>query len=788
MSAHLRTDSRAKSYAEHLAEADAYIHDVMREARAPVVREARGALPLQRRSFLKLAGASGAGLVLGFHLPSKAFAATETPQTAAEASKDQSINAFVRIAPDNKITIYSKAPEIGQGIKTAFGLIIAEELDADWNHVVVEQADYNPKVYGYQGAGGSTSIPRAWDQLRQAGAGAKAMLIAAAAKKWNVPAAEITAKESVLTHAASGKTATYGSLADAAAKMPVPDPASLTLKTRAQYVLLGRRHRGVDDPKIVTGKPLFGIDVQLPGMLYCNFTKCPAVGGKVKSFNEAEIKAQPGVVDAFAVEGTGKPTECMPGVAIIARNTWQAFQAKTKLQVVWDESEASKDSTTAFSARARDYAKTFPPVHVTGADSDLDTDVGNVDKSFAADGAKIVEAYYEYPFAAHANMEPQNTTAHWHDGLIEIWCPTQQPNRGQPLVQSALGGLPDDKVVIHQTRAGGGFGRRLMNDYMVEAAVIAKRVNAPVKVQWTREDDFTHDFFRPAGYHAFKGAVDKNGHLDAWAEHFITFTADGKKPVSGGDYSDYLTYSTKAPNLRRGVTMMPLKIPTGPWRAPGDNAQVFAQQSFMAEMALASGRDHVQFLIDAVNRNVPELAPKDPKKVNFNPARATGVIKLCAQKAGWGRKLPKGRGLGLAWCYSHAGHVAQAVEISVSADKRITIHRVVVAADIGPVVDMAGAEAQAQGASVDGFSTAMGLQINIENGRIQQQNYNAYPMLRIPFTPKAVEAHFIQSDNPPTGMGEPALPAMAPALAHAIFQVTGERLRQMPFRKFGYSV
>jgi isoquinoline 1-oxidoreductase beta subunit len=758
------------------AESDTYVRELMREARALPEPRTAGPLPLKRRSFLKLAGASGAGLMIGFHVP-KARAATETPQMASEASKDQSINAFVRIAPDNKVTVYSKAPEIGQGIKTAFGLIIAEELDADWNHVVVEQADYNPKVYGYQGAGGSTSIPRAWDQLREAGAAAKAMLITAAAKEWKVKASEIVAQNSRLTHAASGKTGTYGQFANAAAKMPVPDTKSLVLKTRAQYRLLGRRHRGVDDPKIVSGKPLFGIDVQLPGMLYCNFAKCPAVGGKVKSANYAEIKAMPGIVDCFAVEGTGKPTECMPGVAIIAKNTWSAFEARKKLNVQWDESEASKDSTTRFSAQAKEFAKKFP--------AEADSNVGDVDKSFANAG-KTVEAYYEYPFASHATMEPMNTTAHWHDGLVEIWSPTQQPNRGQPLVQAALG-IPEDKVVIHQTRAGGGFGRRLMNDYMVEAAVIAKRVNGPVKVQWSREDDFTHDFFRPAGYHAFKGAIDKNGKLDAWQEHFITFTADGKKPVSGGNYSDYLEYSTKAPNLRRGVTMMPLMIPTGPWRAPGDNAQVFAQQSFLAEMAHASGRDHVQFLLDAVNRDVPELAPKDAK-VNFNPARAAAAIKLCAEKAGWGKKLPKGRGIGLAWCYSHAGHVAQAVELSVDEKKRITIHRVVVAADIGPVIDMAGAEAQAQGASVDGFSTALGLEIAIENGRIQQQNYNAYPVLRIPFTPKIVEAHFIQSDYPPTGMGEPALPAMAPATAHAIFAATGERLRSMPFRRLGYTV
>jgi isoquinoline 1-oxidoreductase beta subunit len=483
------------------------------------------------------------------------------------------------------------------------------------------------------------------------------------------------------------------------------------------------------------------------------------------------------VIDAFVVEGTGKPTEVMPGVAIIAQNTWQAFEAKKRLNVVWDESQASKDSTTQFSTRAKEYAKSFP--------AKPDSDVGDVDKAFANAG-KIVEAYYEYPFAAHANMEPQNTTAWWHDGVMEMWVPTQQPDRGQTMVMGMLN-LPVEKVVVHQTRVGGGFGRRLMNDYMCEAAAIAQKVKGPVHVQWTREDDFAHDFYRPAGYHAFKGAIDKNGKLDAWQEHFITFTADGKKPASGADYSGFLISSCKAPNLRRGVTMMDLKIPTGPWRAPGDNAQVFVQQSFMHELSLASGRDHVQFLLDAVNRDVPELAPKNPK-VNFSPARASAVIKLCAEKAGWGRKLPKGRGLGLAWCYSHAGHVGQAVELSVDAQKRVTVHRVVVVADIGPVVDMAGCEAQAQGASIDGFSTAMGLQIHIEKGRIQEQNYNSYPMLRIPFTPGIIEAYFIQSDNPPTGMGEPALPAMAPATANAIFAATGERLRATPFRNFGYSV
>lgn len=723
---------------------------------------------ISRRHLLKVAGLAGGGLVLAFHMGGRNIA------HAKSITKQEFVpNAFLRISPDSSILIVSKGPEIGQGIKTAFPLIIAEELDADWTQVRVEQAAINPAVYGRQSAGGSRSIPASWDQLRFAGATARAMLIAAAAKEWRVPTEQCHTEKSTVVHKGSGRQLTYAALADKAALLPVPDQKSVQLKNRKDYTLLGTRVSGVDNRAIVTGQPLFGIDQVLPGICYAVFEKCPATGGKVQSANLNDIKKLPGVLDAFVISGTGKVNEVMPGVAIIASSTWAAFSAKRALKVTWDESSASKDSWITWIAEAEKLRNK----------DDAATLLATGDFAKASAEAKVVEGFYRYPFVAHAPLEPQNCTAWYHDGVIELWAPTQTPEAGLAAVAGVLG-LPQDKVIVHQVRAGGGFGRRLINDFMCEAAAIARQVGAPIKLTWTREDDQLHDFYRVGGFHSFKGVIDKTGKLVGWADHFITFTADGQQPTSGGDLRPDEFPAQLLPHVHLTQTMLPLKTPTGPWRAPRSCSIAFAIQSFIHECTIAAGRDHLEFLLDIFGE--PRwLKEGDPYALNTT--RAAAVVKLAAQQAGWGKPLAKGRGLGLAFHFSHAGHFAQVAEVSVDANKKLRVHKVTVAGDIGPIINLSGAENQVEGCVIDGFSTALGLELDIENGRIQQTNFHQYPLLRIAHAPE-VAVHFIQSDYPPTGVGEPAFPPVAPAICNAIYNAIGERVRTLPLSHAGFKV
>jgi isoquinoline 1-oxidoreductase subunit beta len=737
------------------------------------------ALQLSRRGFIKLTGVAGGGFVLALSLgpaAEKAFA-----QTASNA--DASLNPYVQIRPDGKIVLFAKNPDVGQGVKTSLPLIVAEELDADWDHVEVRQSVISAELYGLQLAGGSTSIPMNFDTLRRAGATARAMLVAAAAQTWNVPASELSTDKSVVRHAKSGRSATYGELAAAAAKMSVPSADAVALKPKSAFRLLGKRVTGVDNDTIVRGKPLFSIDQRVPGMLYATFTKAPAIGGRAVSANLDHVRTLPGVKHAFILGELGTPVlfdlsgapAAASGVAVVASTTWAAFQAKKALQVQWDESNASHDSWTAAVAEAKRLA-TQPPAQVLGK-------AGDVDAAFAS--GRTVEGLYGYHYVSHADLEPQNCTA-WHKGdSVEIWAPTQTPQSAVDAI-AKLAGLPKDKVLLHQLRGGGGFGRRLANDSVCEAVLISKQAgNLPVKVQWMREDDMAFDYYRAGGFHSLKAAVDKQGKLSGWQNHFITFSMDGTTPVSSGNIDKAEFPASVVANQRMVQSLIASKIPTGPWRAPGSNVIAFCVQSFLHECSTAAKRDHVEFLVELMGE--PRTLPPDPFGGVFNTGRAVAVIKAAAQRSGWGRKMPAGRGLGLAFHFSHQGHFAEVADVSVDASKKVTVHKVWVVADIGPIVNLSSAENQCQGSVVDAVSTAMGLKITFENGRVEQSNFDKYPLLRIDKAPE-VDVHFLDTDYPPTGCGEPAFPPVAPAVANAIFAATGQRPRTLPFNVEGYSI
>jgi isoquinoline 1-oxidoreductase beta subunit len=729
---------------------------------------------VKRRSFLKLAALAGGGLVLSFSLrPGSAQAAEETDAQSGGAGAFAP-NAYLKIYADGSTLIYSKSPEIGQGIKTAFAMIVAEELDADWSRVHVEQAEIDPKRYGRQSAGGSRSIPSAWTELRRAGATARALLVKAAAAEWGVPEAELRTEKSRVLHDQSQRSAGYGELAAKAAALPLPDENSVVLKQRSQYKILGTRVTGVDNRALVTGKPLFGIDQVVPGMLYAVYEKCPATGGRVEKANLDEIKALPGVKHAFVLEGTGKVNEVMPGVAIVATSTWAALSARRQLKVTWDESKASKDNWQQAMAKAKEIAAKEP--------AETLVESGALAPAFEK-AAKTVEGFYGYPFVAHAPLEPQNCTAWLRDGKAEVWAPTQTPDRALTQVAELLQ-IPAENVTIHQTRAGGGFGRRLINDPVLEAVAISKQIGAPVKLQWTREDDMTHDFYRVGGFHQFKGAVDAEGKLAAWQAHFISFGGGDGKPVSGGGIQATEFPALLTENFKLGQTLMPLATPCGPWRAPGSNAIAFAVQSFLHELAVAAGRDHLEFLLEVMG--TPRWL-KEGDAYALHTGRAANVIQRAAQEAGWGKPLPAGRGRGLAFHFSHAGHFAEVAEVSVDASKKLTVHRVTVAGDIGPLVNLSGAENQAQGSVIDGLSTMMGLELDIADGRVSPPNFDRYPLLRMPQAP-VVDVHFLNSEFEPTGVGEPALPPLAPAICNAIFAATGQRVRSLPLRREGYTI
>lgn len=731
-----------------------------------------------RRDFLRKSALTGGGLILGFYINPADSAAKRVakPSSIAETAVFKP-NAFIHIAPNGTVTLISKQPEIGQGIKTSLPMVIAEELEVDWKDVVIVQGDLDP-IYGSQSAGGSRSTPTNYEEFHRLGATARTMLIAAAAEIFQVSESALIARNSAVHHPASGRQLDYGQLVAKASTLPVPAPESVKLKDANDYKLLGTRIGGVDNLNLVTGKPLFGIDVQLPGMLYAVYEKSPAFGGKVVSANLDKIKSLPGVKEAFVIVGGTSLKGLLSGVAIVADSTWAAFSARKQLQVVWDEGPAATQSWAGFAAKAKELSAASG-TEILRNDGDAKAALEKADKTLTA--------AYSYPFISHASIEPQNCTAWYKNGTIEIWAPTQNPEAGQKIVTETLG-IAKDKITLHITRSGGGFGRRLIPDYIAEAAAIAQHVKAPVKLTWTREDDLRHDQFRAGGFHFLRGGLNDQGKLIAWHNHFVTFAhkvvKDGKPTLelgSGANLSGDEFPGRWVENCLLEQTPLECTIPMGPWRAPRSNVLAWVFHSFIDELAHAAGRDPLAFRLEILG-NKDVVPGSGPQGTPYDVNRMKHVLQHVAEKSGWGKKTyPRGQGQGIAFHFSHLGYIAQVAEVTVSKDGKLTVDRVVVATDIGAqIVNLSGAENQVQGSVIDGLGALMFQELNIEQGRIVQSNFHDYPMLRIADAPIQVDVHFLKTQYPVTGLGEPALPPLAPAVCNAIFAATGIRVRQLP--------
>ena len=700
---------------------------------------------LSRRTFLRVGSAAGAGLALGVFLPTPSH---PEPETGPKGT-DFVPNAWVRIDHSGNVTITVAKSEMGQGVRTALPMIVADELDADWSKVHVEQAVADDK-YGNMTTGGSASVRTSWDRLRKAGAAARLMLLTAAARRWNVPVSECRTEEGKVYHDKTHRVLEYGALVDDAATVPVPsDPP---LKDPSQFRIIGKRVLRTDTPFKIDGSAVFGIDVRVPGMLHAAVARCPVFGGTLDSFDAVKTKSMAGVKSVLAISR---------GVAVVAATTWEAFQGRDALSVKWNYGPAADVSSETILANLNELS-TQP-----GAAVEKDGDPDIVAKS-----ERRLEATYQAPFLAHATMEPMNCTAHVTADRCEVWAPTQNP---QAIFREAkrITGLPEENITVHTTFLGGGFGRRLETDFAVEALEVAKQIKLPVQVTWTREDDMEHDFYRPVSLHRLTGALDEQNNLIGLTHRVVAPSiSDSRSPGSlknGMDRgavegADKMVY--EIPNLLIDYVLARTPVPLGPWRSVFPSQTVFALESFIDELAAMGKTDPFEF-----RRRMMKGSPKMLR-----------VLELAAEKAGWGKPLPPGHFHGIAFSPPafYVTPVAEVAEVSVD-NGAIKVHRIVAAIDCGIAVNPSGVEAQVEGGIVYGLAAALKEQITIKGGRVVQGNFDDYPLLTIDEMP-VVEVHIVPSTDPPTGTGEPGLPGAAPAVANAVFAATGKRLREMPLK------
>jgi isoquinoline 1-oxidoreductase beta subunit len=733
--------------------------------------------PVSRREFLKVSAAGSAGLVIGIYLPAL---------RAEAAGKNFAPNAYIEIRPNGDVHLWVARSEMGQGPRTSLAMILAEELDAEWSRVKVEQADLDAK-FGDQTTGGSFSIRSSWEPLRKAGAAARAMLVTAAANTWSVPAGECTARNGNVIHTKTHRQISYGSLVAKAAALPVPK--DVPPKTPKNYRIVGTKVKRVDGPHIVVGEAHYGIDTKVPGMLYATVARPPVFGGKVKKFEAARALASPGVRKAVEVpqvempplfgeerkENSGHQHYLWGGVAVVADSTWQAMAGRRALTVDWDPGAGAEENTEKHRATCAELVK--------GHGKEL-RKIGDPEAAFAS-AAKKLEAEYELPFLAHTTMEPPNCTALVRDGKCEVWAPVQNPGGLAAALASALG-LPASAIIIHVTLLGGGFGRRLNIDYGVEAALISRAVGAPVKVQWTREDDLHNDYYRPMSHHRLRAGLDAQGNVIAWMQHVAAPTTDGM--YIGGDVPDMGGTELAGTGLPNGTvpnylleqSFLHTAVPRGYWRSVDVSWNHFAVQSFMDEVAAAAKKDPLELRRQLVGTKSPgPIEGSEDKPVNVDRLRK--LLDVTAEKSGWGKPLPAGRGRGMAALNSWGTYISQVAEVTVAKDGSIRVDRVVVVIDCGQVVNPDMVAAQMEGGIVFGLTAALYGEVTFDGGRAQQNNFNNYTMLRINEMPR-VEVHNIPNHESPGGCGEPPVPSIAPAVANAIFAATGKRLRRLPFQ------
>ena len=700
-----------------------------------------------RRDFIKTASAAGAGIVIGIHLGGCADAGG--PLDTAKP------NAWLQINSDNSIIVVVDRSEMGQGVTTSLPMLVAEELEADWStiHIVFAPADkaYNNQLFGMQATGGSSSVRAAWAPLRQAGADARALLIAAAAKDWNVNAAECRAEKGSIIHTPSNRRAKFGKLVATAKTLPIPEKTPL--KDPKDWKIIGTRVARIDTPLKVDGSAEFGIDVKVPGMLVAVVARCPVPGGKVVKFDDSK---------AMAVKGVRRVVQISSGVAVVADGYWPAHKGRQALDVTWEE---GRNANVSDASIARLFASKAAGRGLVARND------GSGSGAIARAATKL-DATYDAPFLAHATMEPMNCTAHVRADGVDIWGPTQFQTGAQGL-GAQIGGVPIEKVSVHTTYLGGGFGRRFEMDFIQEALEVSKAVSAPVKVIWSREDDMRHAQYRPASHHVMRAGLDASGQPVGWTHHVIApsiMTRVFPQMVQNGLDSEAVEGAVgvpyAVPNVHVSYSMADTGIPVGFWRSVNNSYNGWVVESFIDELAYAAKRDPYEYRRDLLAKSPRHLA----------------ALNLAATKAGWGTPLPAGHARGIAVCKSFESCVAEVAEVSVDAEGVPRVHRVVCAIDCGPVVNPAIVEAQLRSGVVFGLTAALYGEINIAKGRVTQSNFDAYRMIRMGDMP-VIEAYIVPSTDAMGGVGEPGTPPIAPAVCNAIFAATGKRIRKLPIGK-----